>query len=124
MRQIDEFGPLFVLDHPLIQHKLTLMRDRDQLMSKSRDLLREVAMLMVIGVALSGCVPVGRDLRNPQTGETATCTWWTPIYGDFFPSPDGSYCKCMSSHLAVGYQVIGRSQRPACRSLSESQPLK
>jgi uracil phosphoribosyltransferase len=46
MRQIDEFGPFFVVDHPLIQHKLTLMRDRDQPTSKFRHLLREVAMLM------------------------------------------------------------------------------
>jgi uracil phosphoribosyltransferase len=46
MRQIDEFGPFFVLDHPLIQHKLTLMRDRDQPTSAFRNLLREIAMLM------------------------------------------------------------------------------
>jgi uracil phosphoribosyltransferase len=46
MRQIEEFGPFFVLDHPLIQHKLTLMRDRHQPTSRFRDLLREIAMLM------------------------------------------------------------------------------
>src|ERR1700760_1956790 len=46
MRQIEEFGPFFVLDHPLIQHKLTLMRDRRQASSMFRALLREVAMLM------------------------------------------------------------------------------
>jgi uracil phosphoribosyltransferase len=46
MRQIDEFGPFFVLDHPLIQHKLTLMRERHQPTSKFRALLREIAMLM------------------------------------------------------------------------------
>jgi uracil phosphoribosyltransferase len=46
MRQIEEFGPFFVLDHPLIQHKLTLMRDRRQGSSGFRALLREIAMLM------------------------------------------------------------------------------
>jgi uracil phosphoribosyltransferase len=46
MRQIEEFGPFFVLDHPLIQHKLTLMRDRRQASSVFRALLRETAMLM------------------------------------------------------------------------------
>jgi uracil phosphoribosyltransferase len=35
-----------VLDHPLIQHKLTLMRDRRQASSVFRALLREIAMLM------------------------------------------------------------------------------
>jgi uracil phosphoribosyltransferase len=46
MRQIDEFGSFFVLDHPLIQHKLSLMRDRRQASSTFRTLLREIAMLM------------------------------------------------------------------------------
>lgn len=46
MQHIIEFGPFFVLDHPLIQHKLTLMRERHQPTSKFRDLLREIAMLM------------------------------------------------------------------------------
>ena len=46
MRQIDEFGSFFLLDHPLIQHKLTLMRERHQPTSKFRALLKEIAMLM------------------------------------------------------------------------------
>jgi len=56
MRQIDEFGPFFVLDHPLIQHKLTLMRDRRQASSTFRTLLREVAMLM--GYEITRALPV------------------------------------------------------------------
>lgn len=46
MRQIPEFGPLFMLDHPLIQHKLTLMRDGRQTTFGFRMLLREIAMMM------------------------------------------------------------------------------
>jgi uracil phosphoribosyltransferase len=46
MRQIPELGPFFLLDHPLIQHKLTLMRDRRQTTLGFRTLLREIAMLM------------------------------------------------------------------------------
>ncbi len=46
MRHLPEFGPFFVLDHPLIQHKLSLMRDRRQPTSVFRKLLREIAMLM------------------------------------------------------------------------------
>jgi uracil phosphoribosyltransferase len=46
MRNVPEFGSFFVLDHPLIQHKLTLMRDRRRETSGFRQLLREIAMLM------------------------------------------------------------------------------
>ena len=46
MRHLPEFGPFFVLDHPLIQHKLSLMRDRNQPTMVFRQLLRETAMLM------------------------------------------------------------------------------
>jgi uracil phosphoribosyltransferase len=56
MRQIAEFGPFFVLDHPLIQHKLTLMRDRRQASSVFRTLLREIAMLM--GYEITRALPV------------------------------------------------------------------
>ena len=43
---MEEFGSFFVLDHPLILHKLTLMRDRHQTTANFRALLREIAMLM------------------------------------------------------------------------------
>jgi uracil phosphoribosyltransferase len=56
MRQIEEFGPFFVLDHPLIQHKLTLMRDRRQTCSVFRALLRETAMLM--GYEITRALPL------------------------------------------------------------------
>ena len=56
MRQIDEFGSFFVLDHPLIQHKLSLMRDRRQSSSTFRTLLREVAMLM--GYEITRALPL------------------------------------------------------------------
>jgi uracil phosphoribosyltransferase len=35
-----------VIDHPLVQHKLTLMRSRDTSTSKFRNLLREISMLL------------------------------------------------------------------------------
>ena len=56
MRQIEEFGPFFVLDHPLIQHKLTLMRDRGQTSAVFRALLRETAMLM--GYEITRALPL------------------------------------------------------------------
>jgi uracil phosphoribosyltransferase len=44
-----------VVDHPLIQHKLTIMRDKDTSIAGFRRLLREIAHLM--------CYEVTRDLQ-------------------------------------------------------------
>ena len=44
-----------VVDHPLIQHKLTIMRDKDTSIAGFRQLLREIAHLM--------CYEVTRDLE-------------------------------------------------------------
>ncbi len=41
-----DFPGLFVVDHPLIQHKLTLMRDRERSTNGFRRLLREISLLM------------------------------------------------------------------------------
>jgi len=39
-------GQVFVIDHPLVQHKLTLMRQKDTSTSSFRTLLREISMLL------------------------------------------------------------------------------
>ena len=44
-----------VIDHPMIQHKLTIMRDKDTSIASFRRLLREIAHLM--------CYEVTRDLE-------------------------------------------------------------
>ncbi len=41
-----DFPNLFVLDHPLIQHKLSLMRDQSRSTMGFRQLLKEVSLLM------------------------------------------------------------------------------
>jgi uracil phosphoribosyltransferase len=46
MRQDPRFPNLFILDHPLIQHKLTHMRDRTTSTRTFRELLREITLLM------------------------------------------------------------------------------
>jgi len=46
MRKNPTFENLFVLDHPLIQHKLTLMRRSDTPTGLFRQLLREISLLM------------------------------------------------------------------------------
>ena len=44
------FPNLTVLDHPLIQHKLTLLRDRDSTTRDFKQLVNEIAMLMAFEV--------------------------------------------------------------------------
>lgn len=39
-------GAVHVIDHPLVQHKLTIMRKRDTSCAKFRALLREISMLL------------------------------------------------------------------------------
>ena len=39
-------GTVHVIDHPLVQHKLSLMRSRDTSTSTFRNLLREISMLL------------------------------------------------------------------------------
>ena len=39
-------GKVYVFDHPLIQHKVALMRKADTSVKDFRELAREIAMLM------------------------------------------------------------------------------
>ncbi|MBX6394624.1 MAG: uracil phosphoribosyltransferase [Alicyclobacillaceae bacterium] len=52
-------GRVYVLDHPLIQHKLTLIRDKRTGTKEFRELLEEVAMLMAYEIT--------RDLPLEET---------------------------------------------------------
>ena len=46
MHTLPDFPNLFILDHPLIQHKLSLMRDESRSTMGFRQLLREISLLM------------------------------------------------------------------------------
>jgi uracil phosphoribosyltransferase len=46
MKQDPRFPNLFILDHPLIQHKLSYMRDKETSTRTFRQLLRELTLLM------------------------------------------------------------------------------
>jgi uracil phosphoribosyltransferase len=46
MRQDPRFPNLFVVDHPLVQHKLAHMRDRSTSTRTFRELLREITLLL------------------------------------------------------------------------------
>ncbi|MBP3895515.1 MAG: uracil phosphoribosyltransferase [Mogibacterium sp.] len=59
-------GKIMVFDHPLIQHKVSMMRDKNTTSKEFRDLAREVAMLMAFEVT--------RDLPTKKVEiETPIC---------------------------------------------------
>jgi uracil phosphoribosyltransferase len=61
-----EFPALQVLDHPLIRHKLTLMRDKRTPTIMFRQLLREIALLM--GYEITRNLPVTHErIETPLT---------------------------------------------------------
>jgi uracil phosphoribosyltransferase len=68
-------GNVTVVGHPLVQHKLTLMRSKETSSSKFRDLLREISMLLAYEVC--------RDLP------TARVPIETPIAPMMAPKLDG-----------------------------------
>ena len=55
-----------VFDHPLIQHKLSIMRDKNTGTKEFRELLSEIAMLMVFEVT--------RDLETEEVEVTTPIT--------------------------------------------------
>jgi len=59
-----------VMDHPLIQHKISLMRDKDTGSKDFRELLREIAMLM--GYEVTRDLPLENvTIETPLTRMTA-----------------------------------------------------
>jgi uracil phosphoribosyltransferase len=64
------FPNLFILDHPLIQHKLTHMRDRDTSTRTFRELLREITLLM--GYEITRDIPLTtRKIDTPMVSMDA-----------------------------------------------------
>ncbi len=62
----DEFPTLHVLDHPMILHKLSIMRDKDTSTQAFRRLLKEIALLM--GYELTRNLPIAyREVETPLT---------------------------------------------------------
>ena len=62
-----QMSKVVVFDHPLIQHKLSIMRDKHTGSKQFRELLSEIAMLMVFEVT--------RDLETEEVAvETPICT--------------------------------------------------
>ncbi len=77
-----------VIDHPLVQHKLTLMRNKDTSTSSFRKLLREISMLLAYEVC--------RDLP------TSLVAIETPIAPMMAPKLDGKKVAIISILRAGG----------------------
>jgi len=60
------FDNVTVVDHPLVQHKLTLMRSRDTSSAQFRHLLREISVLLGYD-ALKGLELTTQSIRTPLT---------------------------------------------------------
>jgi uracil phosphoribosyltransferase len=70
MRTDNRFPNLFIVDHPLVQHKLTHMRDQDTSTRTFRELLRELTMLM--GYEITRDLPITtREIVTPLTAMDA-----------------------------------------------------
>jgi len=72
MKQDPRFPNLFILDHPLIQHKLTHMRDKTTSTRTFRELLREITLLM--GYEVTRNLPL-----TTRTIETPLVTMQAPV---------------------------------------------
>lgn len=66
MKESVDFPTLTVVDHPLVQHKLTLMRDKSCSFGKFRKLLQEISLYL--GYAVTEDFPLGETLiETPMT---------------------------------------------------------
>lgn len=64
IERVAEFPSLSIIRHPLIQHKLTMLRDRDTPTKIFKELVDEIAMLMAYEATLElGLAPI--DVETP-----------------------------------------------------------
>ncbi|HIU83916.1 MAG TPA: uracil phosphoribosyltransferase [Candidatus Aphodousia gallistercoris] len=78
MRQDPRFPHLHIVDHPLVQHKLSFMRDKNTTTRDFRDLLREIALLMGYEIT--------RDLElTYREIETPLCKYSAPFLANKKP---------------------------------------
>lgn len=73
MRTDSRFPRLHIVDHPLIEHKLTLMRDKNTGTQDFRTLLHEIALLM--GYEVTRDFPTKlEDIETPICATKAPCS--------------------------------------------------
>ena len=74
-----------VVDHPLVQHKLSIMRNKDTSTGSFRQLLREISLLL--------CYEVTRDLE--LTTKNITLPNWIFFHKRPFFAHDRNYQKAI-----------------------------
>ena len=79
-----------VFDHPLIQHKLSILRDKNTSVKEFRELISEIAMLM--------CFEATRDLPLEEIDRSPRHTAGT--------SPARSWPSCRSSAPASAWSTV------------------
>src|SRR5438046_2329779 len=99
---------LTVVAHPLVQHKLSLMRDRNTSTAEFRRLLREISLLLACDArrefplaAAEIQTPLERA-RVPLLAGHKLCL--VPILGPGNQRPDGTLDPCLDEH---GYSLPG-----------------
>ena len=75
MRHDSRFPHLHIVDHPLIQHKLCILRDKNTCTKDFRALLREIALLM--GYEVTRNLPL-----TTHSFETPLCRFDAPVLAD------------------------------------------
>lgn len=75
MQHDPRFPRLHIVDHPLIQHKLSIMRDKNTCTKDFRALLREIALLM--GYEVTRNLPL-----TTHSIETPLCRFDAPFLAD------------------------------------------
>ena len=72
MQHDPRFPRLHIVDHPLIQHKLSIMRDKNTCTKDFRALLREIALLM--GYEVTRNLPLTTHSILLHASVTSACT--------------------------------------------------
>ena len=84
---------LHIIDHPLVQHKLSIMRNKATSTMKFRELLKEISLLM--GYEVTRDMPIEYEeipdsaVFHVQRGSCRVCT-----ADNFYPSMDAAKPVC------------------------------
>ena len=105
-------GKVHVIDHPLVQHKLTLMRSKETSTSTFRNLLREISMLLAYEVCRD--LPTTKiQIETPIAPTMAPMLDGKKIVLDLDPARRQRHPRRHARHPAVGAR---RPHRPVSRS--------
>ena len=111
-----DFANLFIVDHPLVQHKLTLMRRAETPTSLFRQLLKEVSLLMAY--ELTQPLPMTRAPIETPVGRWTHRSWPAANRPSFrFSGPGLVWRKgcancCRPREKVISASTVIRTKRP------------